>query len=242
MMLWPLVLIGSLFLKVPLLVAMVAFLPLYGMVFQFAMTMVGAFIFTREFGLRLPISMPLVMTVTWLPYQWILGWAALRAGYRELNILTNWEKTAHAGAHRRIAGRRLPWRTRARQLLADAPGWAWRLGARSVAWVVGMPAAIGGSSTQTALSAGTWAQAREMSAAGAQDDHVPSAAGVPRAMAIRATLFSPPVTSLNDAPRTPQPAMSAALTSCSTCGAVIQHQARFCRRCGSALSDLMVGQ
>ncbi len=153
MMLWPLVLIGSLFLKVPLLVAMVAFLPLYGMVFQFAMTMVGAFIFTREYGLRLPIYMPLVMTVTWLPYQWILGWAALRAGYRELNIHTNWEKTAHSGAHRRVAGKRLPWRARVRRLVTDAPAWAARLGVRAIGRVSGLAMGLGMGEPQ--VSAGT---------------------------------------------------------------------------------------
>jgi hypothetical protein len=39
--------------------------------------------------------------VTFLLYQWMLGISALRAVYRELEVQLGWEKTHHAGAHRR---------------------------------------------------------------------------------------------------------------------------------------------
>jgi cellulose synthase/poly-beta-1,6-N-acetylglucosamine synthase-like glycosyltransferase len=234
MMLWPLVLIGSLFLKVPLLVAMVAFLPLYGMVFQFALTMVGAFIFTREYGVRLPIAMPLVMTVTWLPYQWILGWAALRAGYRELNIHTNWEKTAHSGAHRRVAGQQLPWRARVRRLVTDAPAWAARLGVRAIGHVSGLAMALGRASLSPALARASWSE---------NSDELGSATpSAPSAMAIRATMSPPSATEPAAAPRPPLPPISPALGTCPACGAVSRNPARFCRRCGSSISDLMASR
>jgi hypothetical protein len=43
---------------------------------------------------------PLAMAITFIPFQWMLGLGALRAAKRELSGLTNWEKTAHLGAHR----------------------------------------------------------------------------------------------------------------------------------------------
>jgi glycosyltransferase XagB len=227
MMLWPLVLVGSLFLKVPLLVAMVAFLPLYGMLFQFAMTMVGAFIFTREYGFRLPIAMPLVMTATWLPYQWILGWAALRAGYRELNIRTNWEKTAHSGAHRRVAGKRLPWRVRVRQLVMDAPPWASRLGLRAIGRVRSLAIDLGRAAVRLPL------------ASRGREDYVPAAPNAPSAIAIRATLFPPPATQPT---AFPLPALSAAVATCPVCDLVSRNRARFCRRCGSSFEDFLASR
>jgi hypothetical protein len=40
------------------------------------------------------------LMVTFFPYQWALGFAAMRSVWRELRGKTNWEKTAHVGAHR----------------------------------------------------------------------------------------------------------------------------------------------
>lgn len=100
MLLWPFAIFGGLFLKMPVIVTMIAFLPLYAIVFQFLVSTVGAYLFAREYGQRLPIGTPFMMAVTFLPYQWILGLSAVRAAYRELEEHTNWEKTLHLGAHR----------------------------------------------------------------------------------------------------------------------------------------------
>ena len=45
------------------------------------------------------------MTITYLPYQWVLSYASIRATIRELRGINNWEKTAHVGAHRADAVR-----------------------------------------------------------------------------------------------------------------------------------------
>ena len=99
-MLWPTVLIGVILLQVPIPVALVSFLPLYALMFQLVIQLVGAVLFAREFRLRLSPLTVLAMAVTFLPYQWMLGISALRAVYRELEIQLGWEKTHHAGAHR----------------------------------------------------------------------------------------------------------------------------------------------
>jgi cellulose synthase/poly-beta-1,6-N-acetylglucosamine synthase-like glycosyltransferase len=100
MLLWPLVLTVILGLKVHVLVAMLSFLPLYALLFQFLTTVVGAFMFTREYGFKFPLLMPMSMALTFLPFQWLLGISAVRVVYRELRQQNNWEKTAHLGAHR----------------------------------------------------------------------------------------------------------------------------------------------
>jgi cellulose synthase/poly-beta-1,6-N-acetylglucosamine synthase-like glycosyltransferase len=99
-LLWPTVVIGILLIKAPLPVALASFLPLYALTFQFVVHMVGAVMFTREYGQRLPLTTAVGMAFTFLPYQWMLGISALRAVYRELEIKLGWEKTHHRGAHR----------------------------------------------------------------------------------------------------------------------------------------------
>jgi cellulose synthase/poly-beta-1,6-N-acetylglucosamine synthase-like glycosyltransferase len=99
-LLWPTVVIGILLIKAPLPVALASFLPLYALVFQFVVQMVGAVMFTGEYGQRLPLTTAVGMAFTFLPYQWMLGISALRAVYRELEIKLGWEKTHHRGAHR----------------------------------------------------------------------------------------------------------------------------------------------
>jgi len=99
-LLWPTVVIGIVLVKAPLPVALASFLPLYALVFQFVVQMVGAVMFTAEYGQRLPLTTAVGMAFTFLPYQWMLGISALRAVYRELEIKLGWEKTHHRGAHR----------------------------------------------------------------------------------------------------------------------------------------------
>jgi glycosyltransferase XagB len=113
-LLWPLAIIGIFLLEVPLGIAMVSFLPLYALVFQLMVTLVGLFQFAKEYGLKVPISVPVVLMVSFLPFQFLLGFSALRAVYRDARNQTNWEKTEHVGAHR---GREVP---AYEQLLVDA--------------------------------------------------------------------------------------------------------------------------
>jgi cellulose synthase/poly-beta-1,6-N-acetylglucosamine synthase-like glycosyltransferase len=100
LLLWPLTILTMLWVKVPVLAAMISFLPLYALLFQFVATAVGAFLFAKEYGLRFPLLKPLSMALTFLPFQWLLSVSAVRGVYRELRGQRNWEKTAHLGAHR----------------------------------------------------------------------------------------------------------------------------------------------
>jgi glycosyltransferase XagB len=86
--------------KMPVPVAMISSLPLYVLFVGFVISLVGLYEFTHVHGLRPSWSSPLRMMVAYLPYQWILGYAALRAVWRQLRGMNTWEKTAHVGAHR----------------------------------------------------------------------------------------------------------------------------------------------
>jgi hypothetical protein len=46
-----------------------------------------------------------VMALGYLPYQWVLAYASVRATARQLRGITNWEKTQHIGAHRQAEPR-----------------------------------------------------------------------------------------------------------------------------------------
>ncbi len=89
------------FAKVPVAVAMVSTLPLYMVTIQFVISLVGLYEFTGVHGLRSSWLSPLWMLFAFLPYQGLLGYAALRAVWRQLNRVNTWEKTAHIGAHRK---------------------------------------------------------------------------------------------------------------------------------------------
>jgi len=112
MLVWPLTIAAVLLLKMPVPVAIVSFLPLYALAFQYLAAVAGAFVFTREYNFRFPFLLPLMMGLTFLPFQWLLGISAVRGVWRELRGVNNWEKTAHLGAHRQVnadpgMGRRL---------------------------------------------------------------------------------------------------------------------------------------
>jgi cellulose synthase/poly-beta-1,6-N-acetylglucosamine synthase-like glycosyltransferase len=86
--------------KTKVLVAITLSLPLYLLLAHLLLSIIGLYEFTDAHHLRASWSTPLVMAVSYLPYQWVLSYASVRATVRELRGINNWEKTAHVGAHR----------------------------------------------------------------------------------------------------------------------------------------------
>lgn len=97
---WPVSLLMIFFVKVPAWVALVSSLPLYMLVLQFLISVIGLYEFAAVHHLKTSVLAPLRLLMAFLPYQWMLSYAALRAAWRQLKGLNNWEKTAHIGAHR----------------------------------------------------------------------------------------------------------------------------------------------
>jgi glycosyltransferase XagB len=97
------------FVKLPTLLAVLTMLPLYMLVIQLIISLVGLYEFTAAHALKPSLLSPVRLLVSFMPYQALLGLAALRAVWRQMRGMTGWEKTAHIGAHRttelRAAGR-----------------------------------------------------------------------------------------------------------------------------------------
>ena len=98
----PLTLLEMFLLKEPVIITMLSFLPLYTLVLQLIISIVGAFLFTHEYKNKFSLVNLIMMIITFLPYQWMLGISAIRGTYREVFKQTNWEKTTHKGAHRHV--------------------------------------------------------------------------------------------------------------------------------------------
>lgn len=96
----PFVIAASLFVRVPVPVALLSLAPLYAVMFQAAASSVAVLLFAKDFGIKLPIRTLLRLPLTYLPYQWLLGVSAVRAVARQVQRQSNWEKTEHVGAHR----------------------------------------------------------------------------------------------------------------------------------------------
>jgi cellulose synthase/poly-beta-1,6-N-acetylglucosamine synthase-like glycosyltransferase len=101
-LLYPVMLAMVIWLKLPLAVAMLSFLPLYTLLLQLLVSMIGAAMFKREYGFRHSLLIQANLVLTFLPYQLLLGVSAVRAMFRELRNENNWEKTHHTGAHRTV--------------------------------------------------------------------------------------------------------------------------------------------
>ena len=92
--------------KFPLWLAMLTFLPLYCFVLGLLIDLAGLREFLKAHGRKWRWHEAIITILAFLPYQGILSVGALRAVYRSMRGVTNWEKTAHVGQHRAFAGAR----------------------------------------------------------------------------------------------------------------------------------------
>lgn len=86
--------------KLPVVVAIVLLAPFYFLIAHLIITIIGLYEFAHAHGMHPSKVTVFRMVLSYLPYQWVLGYAALRATVRQMRGISNWEKTAHVGAHR----------------------------------------------------------------------------------------------------------------------------------------------
>jgi cellulose synthase/poly-beta-1,6-N-acetylglucosamine synthase-like glycosyltransferase len=86
--------------RVPVLAAIILDLPFYMLAAHLILAIFGLYEFADAHGLKPSWKTPVVMILGYLPYQGVLAYSALRAGYRQMQGINNWEKTQHVGAHR----------------------------------------------------------------------------------------------------------------------------------------------
>lgn len=89
-------------LKLPVVVSLFSFIPLYIFLLQLVVYIVGLYEFTNSYGLKLPFWMPFKLLVVFYPYQLMLAYSAFRAMWRLITRANLWEKTLHTNAHREI--------------------------------------------------------------------------------------------------------------------------------------------
>ena len=90
--------------KLPVAIAMLLIMPLYLFFAHYWISVLGLYEFAAAHHLKPSATTPVMMLLSYMPYQWVLGYAALRATLRELRGVRNWEKTQHVGAHRQRVG------------------------------------------------------------------------------------------------------------------------------------------
>jgi cellulose synthase/poly-beta-1,6-N-acetylglucosamine synthase-like glycosyltransferase len=96
----PVAVLAALLLRAPVPVALLSWLPVLLITGHFLTAVIGLYEFTEAHGLKASPWRVLVMALTWLPYQLVLAYAAMRALRRQMRGVDDWEKTAHIGAHR----------------------------------------------------------------------------------------------------------------------------------------------
>jgi cellulose synthase/poly-beta-1,6-N-acetylglucosamine synthase-like glycosyltransferase len=89
--------------KTPAGIAIILDMPFYLLIAHFLLSVIGLFEFTSAHGLKPSVKTLVIMAISYLPYQWVLSYAAMRAALRQLRGINNWEKTQHVGAHRQAA-------------------------------------------------------------------------------------------------------------------------------------------
>ena len=98
----PISLATMLVLKAPRVLVLLSFLPVLAMAAHFLTSVVGLYEFADAHGLKASPTTVVKMALTWFPYQFVLGYAAVRALRRHLAGADDWEKTQHVGAHRTV--------------------------------------------------------------------------------------------------------------------------------------------
>jgi cellulose synthase/poly-beta-1,6-N-acetylglucosamine synthase-like glycosyltransferase len=88
------------FIKLPLWLAMITFLPLYCFLMALCIDVAGLHEFLIAHDRPWRWREAIIMLLAFFPYQAILGWASVRAVYRQIRGASDWEKTAHIGQHR----------------------------------------------------------------------------------------------------------------------------------------------
>ncbi len=85
--------------KLPIALALLSFVPLATMAAILVAELIGLAHFSKEFSRRArPLDYARLVLGS-IPYQLLMCVASMRAAWRELRGINNWEKTAHLGAH-----------------------------------------------------------------------------------------------------------------------------------------------
>lgn len=88
--------------EMPLFVSLFSFVPLLVFILQIVIFSVGIHEFTKSYNFKFYWHMPVKVLLTFVPYQMLLSFSAIRATYRFVINRNTWEKTMHSNAHRTL--------------------------------------------------------------------------------------------------------------------------------------------
>jgi glycosyltransferase XagB len=100
----PIAIYFAITIKLPIVVALFSFLPLFLFFLQIIALIIGLYEFTKSYNLRFPVLMPIRILIYFYPYLFILALSSVRAMWRLFLGYTLWEKTTHINAHRQVSG------------------------------------------------------------------------------------------------------------------------------------------
>jgi len=89
--------------KLPVLVSLISFVPMYIFILQILIYLIGIREFTREYKLDYSFSDSLKIIISFFPYQIILATSSFRGLAHLLLGKNTWEKTTHINAHRNLS-------------------------------------------------------------------------------------------------------------------------------------------
>lgn len=95
----PLSIVFIIWAQTPVWVAMVGILPLMLLLASVVFEILALHEFGQMYRIRIRVRDYIRLVAGTFPYQWLLAFAALRAGIRELRDHRGWEKTTHSGQH-----------------------------------------------------------------------------------------------------------------------------------------------
>ena len=96
----PLAVLMFFFVKLPVWMAILTFMPFYCFLFAMFIDLAGLHEFVKVHHRKWKWSEALTLLIAFIPYQLLLGIGAVRAVWRQVKGASNWEKTAHIGQHR----------------------------------------------------------------------------------------------------------------------------------------------
>lgn len=96
----PLSVLIALTMKLPAGLVVITTIPLYLIFIQAVVLMLGLWQFSKDYHQPISLLYPLRLIFYVIPYQCMLGYAALRALFRTIQRRNTWEKTEHINAHR----------------------------------------------------------------------------------------------------------------------------------------------
>jgi cellulose synthase/poly-beta-1,6-N-acetylglucosamine synthase-like glycosyltransferase len=96
----PISVIMFFFVKMPVWMAIITFMPFYCFIFAMFIDLAGLHEFVKVHHRKWKWSEAFTLLIAFIPYQLLLGVGAVRAVWRHIMGASNWEKTAHIGQHR----------------------------------------------------------------------------------------------------------------------------------------------